>query len=212
MDKTIQKTMENLEKNNIGAFYAETAADALEKLKQLLPSGCSVSVGGSVTLSQCGVLDFLKTGGYDYIDRYDPSLDRKGVTDVFVRALSADAYITSSNAITQDGKLYNTDGNGNRIAALCFGPKSVIVIAGKNKIVSDIDEAQLRIKTVAAPKNCQRLSCDTYCSKTGKCVAADKNFEGCTSKDRICSTYVVTSYQRNAGRIKVIIVNEDLGY
>ena len=129
-----------------------------------------------------------------------------------MRALGADAYITSSNAITEDGRLFNVDGNGNRIAALCFGPKSVIVIAGKNKIVKTIEEAQLRVKTVAAPKNCQRLSCNTYCSKTGSCAAKDEPFGGCDSKDRICSTYVVTSYQRNAGRIKVIIVDENLGY
>ncbi len=212
MDKTIQTTIENLEKNNMCAFYAETKEDAVAILKTLLSDGCSVSVGGSVTLDQCGVLDFLKNGKYNYIDRYDSSLDRKAVQQLFVRALSADAYVTSSNAITEDGKLFNVDGNGNRIAAICFGPESVIVIAGKNKIVKDIQAAQLRVKTVAAPQNCVRLSKNTYCAKTGACVAAGENFGGCGSDGRICSTYVVTSHQSNAGRIKVILVNDNLGY
>lgn len=212
MNELIKKVMENLEKNNMKAFYAETREDVLPLVKSLLSDGCSVSIGGSVTLDECGVREFLENGNYNYLDRYDPSLDRQTMQELFVRALSADAYISSTNALTEDGKLYNVDGGGNRIGAICYGPKSVIIVAGKNKIVKDIEEAQKRVKTVAAPKNCVRLSRNTYCAKTGICVAAGENYGGCGSDDRICSTYMVTSHQNFAGRIKVIIVNEELGY
>ena len=212
MTEQIKAVMENLEKNNMSAFYAETKDDVLPIIKSLLPDGCSVSIGGSVTLDQCKVREFLENGNYNYLDRYDPSLDGAAMQALFVRALSADAYISSTNALTSDGKLYNVDGGGNRIGAICYGPKSVIIVAGKNKIVKDVDEAIKRVKTVAAPKNCVRLSRDTYCAKMGKCVAADDNYGGCGSDGRICSTYMVTSHQNFPGRIKVIIVNENLGY
>ena len=212
MDQKIKTVMENLEKNNMKAFYAESKEDVLPLVESLLEKGCSVSIGGSVTLDECGVRTFLENGDYNYLDRYDSSLARQKMQELFVRALSADAYISSTNALTEDGKLYNVDGGGNRIGAICYGPKSVIIVAGKNKIVKDVDEAIKRVKTVAAPKNCVRLSRDTYCAKMGKCVAADDNYGGCGSDGRICSTYMVTSHQNFAGRIKVIIVNENLGY
>ena len=122
----------------------------------------------------------------------------------------------SSNAVTESGVLYNVDGNGNRVAALTFGPKSVIVVMGYNKIVKDLDEAVRRVKTVSAPANAVRLNCETYCRHTGVCVSLSKEHpemaDGCRNSDRVCATYVVSGQQRVKDRIKVILVGEELGY
>ena len=130
-------------------------------------------------------------------------------------AFCADAYLTSSNAITEQGELFNVDGNCNRVAAMLFGPKSVIVVAGYNKIVANLEEAVLRLKKVAAPANCIRLNRDTYCAHAGECKGVCGSMtEGCSSPDRICAGYTVIAKQqpKYAGRIKVILVGEELGY
>ncbi len=208
----IKKTIENLEKNNMQVYFADSKDDVIPMLKKLIGENDTVAVGGSVTLNELSVIDFLREN-YNFLDRFNPELSRDEVIEVFQKSFFADTFLMSSNAITENGELYNVDGNGNRIAALTFGPKSVIVIAGINKIVKDIDEAVIRVKTVAAPKNCVRLSRDTYCAKTGKCVVPNgKIGTGCESKDRICSSFLVTGKQGNRDRIKVILVNEELGY
>lgn len=212
----VEKTMEALRKNNMSACFASTKAEAVEKVKELLKKGDTVTHGGSVTLSECGITELLKSGDYNYLDRSAPGLTREQVQDIYRKAFSCDAYLTSTNAITENGMLFNTDGNCNRVAAIVFGPESVIVVAGYNKIVKDLDEAFLRLRTVASPKNTQRLNCATYCAKTGKCVSLNdpdaKLGDGCKSEQRICCSYVVSSFQRVKDRIKVIIVGEELGY
>lgn len=215
MTEQIKNTIENLNKNRMEAFFVETREDALKTALSLINEGDTVSVGGSVTLSEIGILDALKSGNYNYLDRY-AAQNPAEMHEIFRKSFLADAYITSSNAVTENGELYNVDGNGNRVGALIYGPKKVVVIVGKNKIVKDLDAAVLRVKTIAAPLNAKRLNKETYCVKTGHCVTLDndqgcKMGTGCRSKDRICRDFIVMGEQV-PDRVKVIIVNEDLGY
>lgn len=215
MDK-IKKVMQAVENNNMCAYYAETKHDVLDIIKTLVNEEESVAVGGSVSLNECKVLEFLRNGNYNFIDRYKPGLTADEIRDVFVRSFGCDTYICSTNAVTLNGELYSVDGNGNRVAAMIYGPKSVIVVVGRNKIVSDLNEAVTRVKTVAAPKNAKRLGCDTYCEKTQNCISLKNEnsymCDGCNSDNRICSNYIVMAKQRNKDRVKVILVNDDIGY
>lgn len=216
MENNILNTKAALESNNMHAYAVETKEEAVDLLRTLLQEKSTVAVGGSVTLDQLGVIPMLRNGNYNFIDRYEEGIDRKEVLNRFRLGLLADYFLMSSNAITEDGCLYNVDGVGNRVAALCYGPENVIVIAGKNKIVKDLKEAEKRIKTIACPKNCNRLNIDSYCSKTGSCLSLnnEKPFitDGCAANSRICCTYVVSANQRNKNRITVILINEELGY
>lgn len=205
--------MENLKKNNIEPYFVEKREDVVPLIEKLVARGATVAVGGSVSLTETGVLEHLRSGRYNFLDRYADGLDRDGVTEIFRKSFGADAYFCSSNAVTEEGELLNVDGNANRIAAISFGPKNVIMVVGVNKIVKNIDEATRRVKTVAAPKNCKRLGCRTYCYEKGVCADLNGGIgKGCDSPDRICRHYLVSSKQSVYGRIKVIFVNEELGY
>ena len=212
----IPKVAENLKRNNMQPFVVEKKEEILPLLKTLLPDGASVGVGGSVTLDELGVIPFLREGNYNFFDRYAEGLTRPETVEVMRNALLADAFLTSSNAVTEKGELYNVDGNGNRVAALCFGPKEVIVIVGANKIVKDLKAAEERVKTIAAPKNCTRLGIETPCFKNGECASMKMEVremcDGCFGDGRICCTYVLSGYQRVKDRIKVILCKENLGY
>ncbi len=216
MNDLINKVAENLKRNNMVPYIVNKKEDILPLLKTLLPSGASVGVGGSVTLDEIGVIPFLREEEYSFFDRYAEGLTRPEAVEIMRKALLADTFITSSNAVTEKGELYNVDGNGNRVAALCFGPKSVIVIVGANKIVKDLKAAEERVKTIAAPKNCIRLGIDSPCSKGGECVSMKAEnremCDGCMLESRICSTYVLSGYQRIKDRITVIICKENMGY
>ncbi|MGN1095430.1 MAG: lactate utilization protein, partial [Eubacteriales bacterium] len=164
---------------------------------------------------QTGIIDAIKSGNYTYLDRNDPALSPEEKEDMVLRAQSCDVYLSSSNAITEDGELYNVDGNSNRVSNLLFGPKNVIIVAGTNKLVKDLDEAVYRVKTIAAPMNCKRLHCDTYCATAGKCVSlvSGGNMpKGCNSDGRICVNYTVMSRQRKKDRVKIILIDGDFGY
>ena len=212
----LEKVLKALEKNNIKAFYVETGCKAVELASSFIEKGSVVSFGGSVTLSEIGIFDLLKNGDYTLLDRNAEGNTPEDIQKIYRDSFNADTYLCSSNAITENGELYNVDGLANRVTALTFGPKQVIVIAGINKIVKDLEEAALRVKTIAAPKNCVRLNKDTYCAKCGHCVAVEEGkkgmTDGCNSKDRICRNFVVTAKQQNPERMKVIIVGEELGY
>ena len=212
----IETTMQNLRLNKMEPYFVQTSAEACEKVSELLEKGCTVSCGGSVTLKQTGVYDLISSADYDFLDRSVPGLTREQVEEIYRKTFFADAFVTSTNALTENGELYNVDGNSNSVAAILYGPKSVIVVCGVNKIVKNIDEAINRVKTKAAPPNTVRLNIDTYCAKTGQCVSLNKEnpemCEGCHSDGRICCNYVVCAQQRHVNRIKVIIVNEELGY
>ncbi|MBQ8296246.1 MAG: lactate utilization protein, partial [Ruminococcus sp.] len=197
--KRINKTGENLRRNNMDFYYAETKADVPGIVESLIKEGDVITNGGTMTLAECGLSELLDCGKYNYLDR--SKMTPEEVQELYIRAFSADVYISSSNAITEDGVLYNVDGNSNRVAAIAYGPKSVIIIAGYNKIVRNLDEAQRRVKTVAAPANCERLSCETYCRETGECLSLSKPehemYSGCSSPARICCNYLVSAYQRH---------------
>lgn len=219
MDERISKVLKALEANNMDAYYAETASEARDKALSLIKDGSTVGHGGSVTLKETGILDAVSSPKYKFIDR-SKAKNPDELKAMYRSCFSADAYLSSSNAITENGELYNVDGTGNRVGAIAYGPDSVIIVAGRNKIVKDLDEAVIKVKSTAAPKNCVRLSKETYCKFKGNCAAldtgCDRNVsditEGCRSKDRICRDYLITGIQAVKGRIKVIIVNEDLGY
>lgn len=211
----IEKTLENLRKNNMESFFVESAEEAKTLALSMIKKGAVCASGGSKTLSEIGIIDALKSGEYTYLDRNAPSLSQKEKNDIVRRVFFADVYLSSSNAITEDGELYNVDGNSNRVSAMLFGPEKLIVVAGKNKIVENLDSAVIRVKTKAAPLNCERLDCKTYCAEKGHCISLDNGGnmpKGCASDGRICVNYTVMSRQRNKDRVKVIIVNEDLGF
>lgn len=212
--KILERTAENLSANNMKPFIAETKAEALDIIKSLLTDGETVSCGGSVSLAEIGAMELLRSGKYNFLDRAGKSPEEAEA--IYRAVFSADTYLTSSNAVTENGELYNVDGNSNRVAAICFGPKSVIVVAGRNKVVKTLDNAVLRVKRFAAPMNTARLGCETYCKSKGECMAlASGNggiTDGCKSDSRICCSYVVTAQQRIKDRIKVILVNEELGF
>ena len=159
----MEKTKNALENNNMTAYTVKTKEEAADIVRSLLKKGDVIASGGSVTLNQCGITDIIKSPDYIYLDRNSVAPDK--TAEIFRKSFSADVYLCSSNAITENGELYNVDGNSNRVAAIAYGPKSVIIIAGYNKIVRNIEEASNRVKKTAAPANTVRLQCDTYCSQ-----------------------------------------------
>lgn len=216
-EKIISSLMENLEKNNMKPFYCKTSAEAKELVMSLISEGATVTNGGSVTMKEIGVMDAVKErNDITYLDRNAEGLTPEEVKEIYKKAFFADVYLMSSNALTLNGELYNVDGNSNRVAALLYGPESVIVVCGKNKIVENLDEAINRVKTVAAPKNTVRLHTGSYCENAGECMSLKKEgafmCDGCSGTGRICCNYVVSAQQRHKDRIKVIIVDEVLGY
>lgn len=204
-NQKIIRTIEALEKNNMNGYLVETKEGIIDKICELVDEGSKVSCGGSISLFECGVIDHLRSSRYNFLDRYKEGLSKDEVKKVFRESFFADAYFTSSNAITEDGKLYNVDGNGNRVAAMLYGPDKVIVIAGVNKIVKNIDEAINRNKQVSGPANAKRLNKLVPCTKVGYCM-------DCKGNDKICREFTVISSQGNKDRIHVIFINEELGY
>lgn len=212
LEKRIAKTMANLEKNNMQPFYAKTKEEALKIVESLIMKGQTVACGGSATLAECGIMDLLRSGRYHFLDRAQPNLSAKESKELLKQAFFADTYLLSTNAVTENGELYNVDGNSNRVAALLYGPDSVIVVAGYNKIVSDLDAAVDRVKKIAAPVNSARLHNETPCTKTGECMDCSSMTGGCRCDARVCCNYVVCAQQRHKNRIKVILVGEELGF
>ncbi|WP_461205870.1 lactate utilization protein [Clostridium sp. DL1XJH146] len=205
LEKRVARTIESLNKNNMDGYFVKDDKELFEKIKELTNDGDTVSVGGSMTLFETGIIDFLRAENYNFLDRYAEGLSKEDITDIYRKSFAADAYFASSNAITEDGELYNVDGIGNRIAAMIYGPDKVIVIAGVNKIVKDVDEAIKRNREIAAPANAIRLNKKTPCAKVGHCM-------DCTSPERICSAYTLIRKQFIRGRIHVIFVDMELGY
>lgn len=218
LEKTVlmklEKTAENLRKNNMEAYVCATKEEAVKVVEGLLKEGETISSGGSMSLEESGVMALMKSGKYNYLDR-STAKNAQEIEEMYRKVYSCDTYLCSSNAVTENGELYNVDGNANRVSAICYGPKSVIMVCGMNKVVRNLDEAIVRVKTVSAPANVQRLGCESYCYETGHCVALDKGGDmpyGCHCDGRICCNYVVCAHQRHKGRIKVVLVMENLGY
>lgn len=203
MNKKLNKIADALQKRGFEAFVCQTAKEAIDVASSLLKEGESITWGGSMTIRDMGLTRHVKDGRYLVFDRdeIDPA-DR----DRFAREhFFSDWYFTSSNAITEGGELLNLDGIGNRVASMIWGPKNVLVIVGSNKIVPTLADAYRRVREVAAPKNAQRFEIRTPCKKTGKCA-------DCLSPDTICAQMVHLRVCKPHGRIRVILVNEELGY
>ncbi len=212
----IEKTIKALQANNMTGIYVPTVADIVPAVQKLLNEGDTVAFGGSQSLYESGVIDHLRSGRYNLLDRDDPTLTADQVGEVQRKAFFADAFLCSANAVTLNGEIYNVDGGGNRVAAVLYGPKKVIMVVGYNKLVRNLDDAIRRVKTVAAPANTVRLSCDTYCAHKGECMSFSANENGmtcgCNSPSRICAFYTVLGRQGNPDRITVLLCGEELGY
>ncbi len=201
----IKTTLGALEKNNFKGYPAEDAAGAKELVMSMIKKDDVVGAGGSMTLEQCGIKDELRKKGYNFLDWSGQGLSQDEKTRLRKQSLTCDVFLSSTNAVTEDGMLYNVDGYGNRVAGITYGPDRVIIVAGRNKIVKNLEEARKRLRTVAGPLNARRLKKDTPCVKTGECM-------DCDSPDRICRHTVITDKQKpGEERISVIIVDEDLG-
>lgn len=204
-ERLAASVIRGLAKRNIEGFYCAYSSLALDMAKSFIKPGASVCSGGSKTIREIGLYDYLTSGG-DFTYYNSSAAKTQEERQMIMRqAFSADVYFMSTNAITKDGILYNVDGNSNRVAALCFGPQEVVIIAGMNKVVNDLEEADKRVHREAAPINCVQLSKETPCGKTGVCA-------NCLSENTICCQCVATRYSRHTGRIKVILVGENLGF
>ncbi|PKM96416.1 MAG: lactate utilization protein [Firmicutes bacterium HGW-Firmicutes-1] len=199
-----ESIIKKLEQRNMAGYYCKTSEEAKNLALDLMKSPSVISWGGSQTITEIGLLDELKNHNYTLIDRRQANSPEE-VREAYLKAFEADYYLMSSNAITLDGELINIDGNGNRVAALIYGPRNVIIIAGMNKIVSNEETAVARVRNFATPPNALRLNQDTPCSKTGKC-------HDCTHEQCLCCQIVTTRFSRVSKRIKVILVGETLGF
>ncbi|MDD5531382.1 MAG: lactate utilization protein [Syntrophales bacterium] len=208
-DLKLEEAKKNLEKNGFEVFIAESVDAVLNIVREtVLPAvrPRTVSWGGSMTLAETGLLDFFRAGkSYEVIDTADKNASREENLERRRKALLADLFFSGTNAVTEDGRLVNLDAIGNRVAALAYGPRSVVVVTGRNKIVAGLDEAVTRIKDYAAPVNCMRLDRKTPCAETASCG-------DCDSPGRICNAWLITEKSWPAGRIRVVLVNADLGY
>lgn len=200
----INRTLEALRKNNMEGYLINTENELIHKIQELVNEGSKVSLGGSMTLFETKIMEHLRSGRYELLDRYKEGLTADEIKEIYRKSFFCDAYFTSTNAITEEGELYNVDGNGNRVAAMLYGPDKVIVIAGVNKIVKDINEAIYRVENLAAPANSKRLNRKTPCTVTGKCM-------NCNSPERICREYTVIR-KPVPNRIFVLLLNEEYGY
>ena len=196
-----QKVMKGLKSRNMTGYYALSRDEAREIALSLIPDGSCVTMGGAMSVHEIGLVDTLKDGNYHFIDR-DAYEDQRAA---MLMAYDADVFLSSANAITEDGVLINIDGNANRISAIAQGPRKVIFVVGMNKVCSDVDSAMKRARNVAAPINAQRFGLSTPCAKTGSCM-------NCKSPDTICCQFLITRFSRHADRIHVILVNDNLGF
>ena len=197
------KVVEALTKRHFEAYYVSDKTAAVKKVLEIIPKNHSVAWGGTMTMDELKLKEELKVAGYTLIDR-DTGSTPEEREQIMHKALSCGSFIMSSNAVTEDGQLFNIDGKGNRVAALIYGPENVIIIAGMNKVVKDMDEAYARVRNYAAPANAQRFDIDTPCKKTGECF-------NCMSASTICAQFVTTRICKPAGRIKVVLIGESLG-
>ncbi len=205
VDLRVEKTIKALEKNCMKGYYVKSEAELLSLIDTLIAEDKLITAGGSMTLAETGVIAHLNEKYSSIFADRAKCANQDEIEDVFRKAYISDTYFASTNAITENGELFNIDGNGNRVSAMIFGPKQVILVVGINKIVADLDEAKTRLKKVACPANTVRLNCDTPCKEVGECC-------NCHSPARICCAYVTLAQQRKKDRIKVIFINDSYGY
>ena len=203
-EKRAQVLVKNLKSRHFEAYYCPDSASALAKALELIPEGASVGWGGALSAQQIGLIDAVKSGSFAAIDR-DAATTPEERTQALKRCLTADVFLCGANALSLDGQMVNIDGTGNRVAAIAYGPDMILVIAGMNKVCDTLDDAVTRARTVAAPMNKQRFPFKTPCEVTGACA-------DCKSEDCICNQILITRNCRPAGRIKFILVGEELGF
>ena len=199
-EKLAQKVIKGLESRNMTGYYAADREEALKKALELIPEGSTVTMGGAMSAVEIGLVDALMNGNYDFLDR-----NQMEPREALLKGYDADVFLTSANAMTEDGVMVNIDGNANRVSYIANGPKKIVAIVGMNKVCDDVDGAMKRARAVAAPTHAQRFEINTPCKKTGSCA-------NCKSPDTICCQFLVTRYSRHAGRIHVILVNDSLGF
>jgi len=195
-----QTVIKGLESRNMSGYYAADKEEAVKKALEVIGKGSTAAMGGCQSAHEIGLIQALEEGDYNYIDRSNMT-----PRESLMAAYDADVFLSSANAMTNDGIMVNIDGNSNRVSCIAQGPKKVVFIVGMNKICSDLDEAIKRARNVAAPANAQRFDVKTPCKVTGKCA-------DCKSPDTICCQFLITRYSRHEGRIHVILVNDTLGY
>jgi len=195
-----QTVIKGLESRNMSGYYAADKEEAVKKALEVIGKGSTVAMGGCQSAHEIGLIQALEEGDYNYIDRSNMT-----PRESLMAAYDADVFLSSANAMTNDGIMVNIDGNSNRVSCIAQGPKKVVFIVGMNKICSDLDEAMKRARNVAAPANAQRFDVKTPCKVTGECA-------DCKSPDTICCQFLITRYSRHEGRIHVILVNDTLGY
>ena len=196
-----QKVIKGLESRNMTGYYAETKEEALRIALEIIPKGSSVTMGGAMSAHEIGLVEALKSSDYNFIDR-DRAEDKRAA---MLAAYDADVFLSSANAMTEDGIMVNVDGNANRVSAIAQGPRKVVFRVGMNKVCKDLDSAMKRARNVAAPINAQRFGLSTPCTQTGSCM-------DCKSPDTICCQILITRFSRHKDRIHVILVNDNLGF
>jgi L-lactate utilization protein LutB len=200
-----ESAVKALVKNGFDAMYVSDKAAALEKVASLITDGASVGFGGSMTIKGLGIPDLVRAKGCEILDHGVAGLEPAEKLRIMRRQLTCDVFIASSNAVTLDGDIVNIDGNGNRVAALTFGPLKTIVVVGVNKLVRDIDEALVRLEVYASPMNNKRLGLPNPCVKAGVCM-------DCDGHTRICRVYQILRKKPSLADFTVIVVGEDMGF
>ena len=205
--KLVETALSNLRKNGFTAFYVPSKEEALKKALEMIPPDAKVGVGGSVTIREMGLVKALKERGNPVADHWQPGLSKEEVDKARRSQLTSDVFLSSSNAVTMDGKLLNADGAGNRVAAMIFGPSKVIIVAGINKVVKDADEGLRRIRDVASPMNANRLGFNSPCGITGTCAEDE-----CEAPERLCNVITILERRPTRTDMTIMLVGETLGY
>lgn len=203
-EKLAENVIKNLEKRNMEGYYFENSKDCVDAIMKMMPEGSVVSRGGSQTINETGMMDALKASDLTLIDRATAKTPEEN-REIFAKTVMSDYYFMSTNAITKDGILINIDGNANRVACLTHGPSHVMILVGRNKFTATVEAGVERVRNVASPANAIRLNRNNPCGLTGSC-------HDCLSPDCFCNQIVITRRSGHAGRIKVFLINEDLGY
>ncbi len=201
----LERAVKALQKKKFDAFWVETAEEATQRALEIIPAGAMVGIGGSMTIREIGLFDALTERGNPLQQHWLPGITPEEELAIRKAQLSCEYFLASSNAVTMEGELVNTDGAGNRVASMFFGPKHSIVIAGRNKLVENVQEGIWRIKNVAAPMNSKRYNSRTPCGITGHC-------DECNGTPRMCNVTTIIEHKPNRIELTVILVNEDLGY
>lgn len=205
MNDIVQKTIHNLNRNNMAGYYVHSIAQLHEIMRSLIQKGETVGCGDSVTLEQTSIFDLMRCPDYKFLDKHKPGLSHAEKREIYLQNFRADTFLTGINAVTTDGALFNIDGNGSRVAPILYGPKQVIAVVGTNKIVSSVDEAVLRARQIAAPLDAKRLGKSTPCTKLNQCI-------DCHHTERICNDFVLITGQFAKDRIKVVFIEGNYGF